>query len=310
VSVGFEGAPGHQAGTVNRDGTPKPNGERGGYGNHPTMGGSDQMTARLGGLWDSLLGEGRRWWITSTSDSHVHYTDGSSDFWPGEYSKTYVHATADYADILDGLRNGRIFVTTGDLIDRLDLSVSRAGRGDGGPNQATVGESLLLRGRDDRGVDVEVRIRVPKKANAHGDRPAPRRIDIIGGSITGPVATPTVDTKPTTKVLARFDESNRRRDGDWITVTHAIDVPGAMYVRVRGTSSHRARAGARRSRHRPVGRSVVLLQPGLHPPLTTVPAYGSLIHTPGRGMRARKTRPRSSGCNAPALGRTRRAWGC
>ena len=237
VSVGFEGAPGHQAGTLNRDGSLKPNGERGGYGNHPTMGGFDQMTARLGGLWDSLLGEGRRWWITSTSDSHVHYTDGGSDFWPGEYSKTYVHATADYADILDGLRNGRIFVTTGDLIDRLDLTVSRAGRGDGGPNQATVGESLLLRGRDDRGVDVEVRIRVPKTPNAHGDRPAPRRIDIIGGSITGPVATPTVDTNPTTKVLARFDESNWRRDGDWITVTHKIDVPGAMYVRVRGTST-------------------------------------------------------------------------
>jgi len=26
------------------------------------MGGFDQMTARLGGFWDSMLGEGRRWW--------------------------------------------------------------------------------------------------------------------------------------------------------------------------------------------------------------------------------------------------------
>jgi hypothetical protein len=55
------------------------------------MGGFDQMTATLGGLWDSLLGEGRRWWITSTSDSHVNWRDGGSDFWPGEYSKTYVY---------------------------------------------------------------------------------------------------------------------------------------------------------------------------------------------------------------------------
>ena len=38
-------------------------GARGGYRNAPTLGGFDQMTARLGGFWDSLLGEGRRWWI-------------------------------------------------------------------------------------------------------------------------------------------------------------------------------------------------------------------------------------------------------
>lgn len=67
IYVGFEGAPGHQAGPLN-------GGARGGYGNYPTHGGFDQMTARVGGLWDSLLGEGRRWWITATSDSHVHWT--------------------------------------------------------------------------------------------------------------------------------------------------------------------------------------------------------------------------------------------
>ena len=38
VYIGFEGAPGHQAGPLN-------GGERGGYGNHPTYGGFDQMTA-------------------------------------------------------------------------------------------------------------------------------------------------------------------------------------------------------------------------------------------------------------------------
>ena len=56
------------------------------------MGGFDQMTARLGGFWDSMLGERRRWWITANSDSHIHWTDGGADFWPGEYSKTYVLA--------------------------------------------------------------------------------------------------------------------------------------------------------------------------------------------------------------------------
>jgi hypothetical protein len=35
-----------------------------------TWGGFDWMTATVGGLWDCLLSEGRRWWITTTSDGH------------------------------------------------------------------------------------------------------------------------------------------------------------------------------------------------------------------------------------------------
>ncbi|MER8155563.1 hypothetical protein [Streptomyces sp. NPDC094472] len=33
------------------------------------------MTATVGGLWDSLLAEGRPWWITADSDSHNVYAD-------------------------------------------------------------------------------------------------------------------------------------------------------------------------------------------------------------------------------------------
>ena len=68
------------------------------------------MTAVVGGLWDSLLGEGRRFWIVATSDSHVHHSEitrRGSDFWPGEFHKTYVHARHTYDDVLDGLRQGR-----------------------------------------------------------------------------------------------------------------------------------------------------------------------------------------------------------
>ncbi|MFY8209654.1 MAG: phosphoesterase, partial [Caulobacter sp.] len=57
VAVGMEGAPGHQASSLKPDGSPKPQGDRGGYGRAPTMGGFDQMTAKLGGFWDSMLGE-------------------------------------------------------------------------------------------------------------------------------------------------------------------------------------------------------------------------------------------------------------
>ncbi|KRE60152.1 hypothetical protein [Nostocoides sp. Soil756] len=108
------------------------------------------MTAVVGGLWDSPLGEGSKCRITATSDSHVHLTRGGFDFGSGEYSKTYVSARQDYADVMDGLRTGRIFVATGDLVTSLDVSVSHAGR------PATVGETVTVkRGRNN---DVEVRM--------------------------------------------------------------------------------------------------------------------------------------------------------
>ncbi|MFD0654336.1 hypothetical protein ACFQ2Y_43470 [Streptomyces malaysiensis subsp. malaysiensis] len=191
VYVGFEGAPGHQAGPLN-------GGARGGYGSHPTYGGYDQMTARVGGLWDSLLGEGRRWWITATSDSHVHWTRGGSDFWPGEYSKTYVLARQDYADIMDGLRNGRIWVTTGDLITSLDLTAGGQGK------EAAVGETITVSRRQRTDVEIEIRFRPLDGVNHNGDRPEVRRVDLIVGEITGPSADLDADTNPTTRVVGRF----------------------------------------------------------------------------------------------------------
>src|SRR5262245_32287571 len=104
---GMEGAPGHQAGTLLPDGSQRldaeghPAGNRGAYGNPDarTFGGFDQMTAIVGGLWDSMLGEGRRFWIVATSDSHANFADATapgSDFWPGQYQKTYVYALRSY----------------------------------------------------------------------------------------------------------------------------------------------------------------------------------------------------------------------
>lgn len=243
VSVGMEGAPGHQAAAINPDGLLDPTGARGGYGRYPTMGGFDQMTARLGGLWDSLLGERRRWWITSTSDSHVNYRDGGADFWPGEYSKTYVSAARDYADVLDGVRNGRMFVTTGDLINVLDVTASFAGRGhesdkDRSGNSASIGETLKLpRGRRD--VEVEISFSSPREANPNGDRPKVNRVDLIAGEITGPVANRSQDTNPTTRVVERFERSDWKRKGDRMVIRYTLrNVQEDSYIRVRGTNTN------------------------------------------------------------------------
>ena len=233
VAVGMEGAPGHQAGALRADGTSDPDGHRGSYRNVRTMGGFDPMTARLGGLWDSMLGEGRRWWITATSDSHRNWREGGNDFWPGEYSKTYVLAQRSHADILDGLRNGRVFVTTGDLVTGLDVTVSGTW---GRKAPAGIGGALAIAPGED--VIVEIRVRDPGTVNAGGHDPKVSRVDLIVGKVAGPVTDRVADRNPTTQVLRRFTAANWRRQGEELVMRHRLKaVRDPMYVRVRGTST-------------------------------------------------------------------------
>ncbi|MBW2494352.1 MAG: phosphoesterase [Deltaproteobacteria bacterium] len=229
VAVGMEGAPGHQAMTLRGDGTIDRKERRGYYHNYPTHGGFDQMTARLGGFWDSMLGEGRRWWITANSDSHVHWREDGGDFWPGEYSKTYVWSTPDHDSILQGIREGRVFVTTGDLISELDLTLKADGR------EVRHAETLSVA----PGTSVEIAIRFldPETKNHHGDNPSVRRVDLIVGNITGPVSDRSADTNPTTRVLARFSPEDWKRDGAYCVINTRIEnVTADTYLRVRGTN--------------------------------------------------------------------------
>lgn len=232
VAIGMEGAPGHQAGALRPDGTLNPDGVRGAYKASPTLGGFDQMTARLGGFWDSMLGEGRRWWVTSTSDSHRHYREGGDDFWPGEYSKTYVHAARSYDDILDGLRAGRVFVTTGDLVSELDVRACVGSRG----RCAEIGGALDV--RPGEAVEVTIRVRDPARRNFGGRSPAVARVDLILGEVSGPVADRTRDVNPTTRVVKRFGQADWRREGEVLTMTYRVaGLQGGAYLRVRGTST-------------------------------------------------------------------------
>ncbi|WP_223285100.1 phosphoesterase [Paenibacillus sp. PL91] len=232
VSVGMEGAPGHQAGAINSDGSIDPNGSRGGYGNFATMGGFDQMSAKVGGLWDSMLGEGRHWWVTSTSDSHVNWRDGGSDFWPGEYSKTYVKAENTHADILDGLRNGHVFVSTGDLINELDFDVKSNGK------SASIGETLDIKKSGKSDVSVTITFKDPNAKNSHGDNPKVNRVDLIVGDVTGKVEDRSTAVNPTTKVVARFENGDWKQNGEYITITYKLkNVDKDSYIRVRGTNT-------------------------------------------------------------------------
>ena len=215
------------------------------------------MTARLGGLWDSMLGEGRRWWITANSDSHVHYTEGGSDFWPGEYSKTYVYAEKSHPGILEGLRRGRIFVTTGDLLSELFVTArSKDQQAEiGGTIQAAAGAA----------VEVTIRLRDPETPNWHRDNPEVARVDLIVGSLTGPLPDPAQDRNPTTRVVRRFSQGDWSRQGEYRTMSHTLEGIRRRPVPPRSRHQHPATGtGARPSRGGPLEGSLVLLESDFH----------------------------------------------
>lgn len=230
VAIGMEGAPGHQAARP-APGRDAAHGSRGLYGGYPTLGGFDQMVATLGGAWDALLGQGVRWTITATSDSHGHWSAGGADFWPGEYAKTWVYASPSHADILDGLRAGRVFVATGGLVVGLDVDVARSRA----PTRvARIGGTLAVRKGDD--LRVTIRFRPARTANAGGSIPLVDHIDLIVGE-TGAASD---DGNPTTRLVKRFTARDWQREGDMLVVRHRLRAPGSGYLRVRGTNTQQA----------------------------------------------------------------------
>ncbi|MET0290666.1 MAG: hypothetical protein ABW178_13635 [Pseudoxanthomonas sp.] len=213
VLVGMEGAPGHQADRKTR----------GLYRNAaaPSYGGFDQMTTEVGGVWDTLLAEGRRFWITANSDAHRHAGIGGSDFYPGQYSKTYVWARPQAGDVMEGLRNGRMFVVTGDLIDGLDMQL-RSGKA-----AASSGQTLKARAKDT--LTLQLQVSLPGSANFHNARPAMHHIDVISGQAGA--GTPTMQVK--TLTAAQW-----KREGNRLSMTVTLPAPEQSgFVRVRGTSS-------------------------------------------------------------------------
>lgn len=227
VAIGMEGAPGHQAArpATGRDAA---HGMRGLYVGYPTMGGFDQMVATLGGAWDALLGQGIRWTITATSDSHGHWREGGADFWPGEYAKTWVFAAPEPADILAGLRAGRVFAATGGLIDRLDFRVSTIGE----PRRtAAMGETLALRA--DTPLLVTIRMRPARGPNPGGRVPHLDHVDLIGGGATSGEN----DRNPTTRLIRRFSARDWRREGEMLVIRYRLRLHGSGYLRLRGTNT-------------------------------------------------------------------------
>lgn len=269
VMRGFEGAPGH-------GGAPLVGIPRGYYGESPgprahpsyplhayrTWGGYDYYVAQVGGLWDSLLGEGRAFYITANSDSHryvgdrretdraafrklgyvpltgrikpaspgdVH--DPDEDYPPGVYARTYVYASSRKpSDVLDGMRSGNMWTVLGGLVDGVELWAHD------GRSAAPMGSTLLVGPGSE--IEVVLRIRPARQPNLVGERPLVHHVDLILGEILGPA--PHRDTlhHPTARVVQtwRADQA-RRRDG-WLEFRYRIaGLRDSVFLRARGTNT-------------------------------------------------------------------------
>ena len=121
VVFGFEGMPGNQMSGSGRAELPAGD----------IRNGADEMIAVTGGVWDSLLSEGRKIYNFANSDFHFKVSADeqySSGYWASEYSANHVYVepgedgTYDYGDVVDGLRSGNSYSTYGSLISDLTFT--------------------------------------------------------------------------------------------------------------------------------------------------------------------------------------------
>lgn len=233
------------------------------------------MTATVGGLWDSLLAEGKPWWITANSDSHQVYTDTAvrggpdsdftangrhtdpvyggridltqGDYWPGQYSRTHVGADGfSYAAVMDGIRAGRVWVDHGQLLGGLDARVSGGGR------WATLGGALHV--RKGTRVTLTVDLGLAGGPNWAGFLPKLARVDVIQGDVTGAAADRDTLTAPTARVAKSYEVN---KSAGTVRLTYdlgAVDRP--VYVRLRGTDGNRSAVGLMGAAVDPVGPAV------------------------------------------------------
>jgi hypothetical protein len=262
VCFGFEGAPGHQVNNDRGFGNPVICDENNictskDFGG--SYGGVGYYTAEVGGLWDALLGEGRRWFNFASSDYHTHWTAGGDDFYPGEYQKTWTHVLDENKDglhslseIANGLRSGNSFHVMGDLIDSLEFTA------EGRFKQVSMGGELNIEDRpwSREPVFLTIKFKSPETNNCKIDgtfvtscpKPVVDHIDLIAGDITGvisptlPDGTPNPDyskaTNESARVIATFtaEDWHTDREGNNVIRYRIPDLDRSMYFRLRGTN--------------------------------------------------------------------------
>ncbi|MFS2135521.1 S-layer protein [Duganella sp. Dugasp56] len=210
-------------------------------------GGVDYVVAKVGGVWDALLGEGRRIWNLTDSDTHFKIVGGnSSGYFPGEYAKNYVFNSAQGApaakDLLQGLRSGKMFSVYGDLINALDFNLASK------DDRKEMGGELKVASGDK--VTITIRFKSPAKNNyekpvdsgtAANVKPVVDHVDLIVGDV-GAKATPgsaaySVATNASTRVVKRFTSADWKVDADgYFSISYETTAGKNQYYRLRGTN--------------------------------------------------------------------------
>lgn len=296
IAVGWEGAPGHQMAAhpdvqaaLKAIGSTTING-RGYYDNSPgadsfagfaptasenpyrTYGGYDWFTARVGGLWDSLLAEGKPWWITANSDSHsifgsslkgthlvggipgnqdsaYYNTTGSygapvdsgapinlyGDFAPGAYSRTIVGvAEKSYLGIMQSLKSGNIITTHGGIIDWADIRVTT----DTDKQGVTIGGRTVAARGDS--VTASITVKLASLVNSNGVIPQLKLVQLISGAVTGPVTDKDTIFAPQTTITESYTVN---QTSGTVTFSHTWkNVQGDFYLRFRGGDGNKVDA--------------------------------------------------------------------
>jgi hypothetical protein len=209
--VGFSGAPGHQRA--------KPLGSY--KYKEVTIDRWDPAAARIGDAWDTLLGQGLDVWAASApSDFHNVDPADLNDYWPGQFSETWVYAPSRTSQgVLQALRAGSFFADHGAIVREVELRVRVAGLA------RAAGAGEVIAAAPATNVSVEVSFRIPERALPEGTN----RIDqveliAIKNGTASVVATATPSsagpaltystTVPAGGVVFRSRGSRRLPDGD------------------------------------------------------------------------------------------------
>jgi hypothetical protein len=130
--IGIAGAPGHQR--------YKP---LGGYsGEEKTIDCWDPAAARVGDAWDTLLAKGLDVWAAhAPSDFHNNDPRSLNDYWPGQFSETWLYVPEKTAaGVLRAFRAGTFFGAHGYIARQAELTLEAPGL----PRPAAVGEVVEL----------------------------------------------------------------------------------------------------------------------------------------------------------------------
>lgn len=247
VVAGIEGAPGHQA-----------SGDRGfsrGSLGGGTYGGTGFFVSQIGGLWDGMLAEDRKFFNFASSDFHGHWSNGSSDFWPGEYQKNYTYINTGAEDqiqaVFDGVHSGNSWNVQGDLIDELEFTAKSKS------SNAMMGETLTVKVGDM--VKIKIKVHDPVEPNFCPldmynpslmqvgieqplNMPVLDHIDLIAADITGnvpetnqedPAAT---DYGTNAAVIETFLRHGGPDKNGYMTYVYSFKAEKSQYVRLRGTN--------------------------------------------------------------------------